>query len=154
MLRRFATTAFALAILVAPAAALDDSKYQNLLTPVLSATADILGQPVSYPPGPLKVTAAIVTVPPGGETGWHLHEVPLFAYIMEGTLTVDYGEKGVRIYQPGTGIIEAMNWPHNGRNESTAPVKIMAVYMGSGEKTNTVVVPDPNPPEEPKPEIQ
>jgi quercetin dioxygenase-like cupin family protein len=154
MIRRFALALIAVAVLAAPAAALDDSKYQTLLTPVLTTGADILGQPVTYPPGPLKVTAAIVTVPPGGETGWHLHEVPLFAYILEGSLTVDYGEKGVRTYQPGTGIIEAMNWSHNGKNEGTVPVKLLAVYMGSGEKTNTVVVPDPNPPPAPKPEIQ
>jgi quercetin dioxygenase-like cupin family protein len=154
MIRRSLFALVALAALSTPAAALDDNKYQNLLTPVLKSDRDILGQPVTYPAGPLMVTSAIVTIPPGGETGWHLHEVPLFVYVLEGTVTVDYGERGVRTYQPGTGFIEAINWAHNGKNEGTVPVKIMAVYMGGGDKANTEASADPNPPPAPKPEIQ
>jgi quercetin dioxygenase-like cupin family protein len=154
MLRRIALALAAVTLLSFQASALDDSKYQNLLTPVLKSDRDILGQPVAYPAGPPMITSAIVTIPPGGETGWHLHEVPLFVYVLEGTVTVDYGDKGVRIYKPGTGFIEAMNWAHNGKNEGTVPVRIMAVYMGGGDKTNTEATADPNPPPAPKPEIQ
>ncbi|MEO8882064.1 MAG: cupin domain-containing protein, partial [Devosia sp.] len=84
------------------------------------------------------VTGAIVTLPPGGETGWHEHEVPLFGYVLEGTLTVDYGSKGVKTYNAGDSWMEAMNWPHNGINKGTVPVKLIAVYMGGGDKANTV----------------
>lgn len=146
MFRRTTLALAAAALLSFPALALEENKYQNLLTPVLKSDRDILGQPVAYPAGPLLITSAIVTIPPGGETGWHLHEVPLFVYVLEGVVTVDYGEKGVRTYQPGTGFIEAMNWAHNGRNEGTVPVKIMAVYMGGGDKANTEMAADPNPP--------
>jgi quercetin dioxygenase-like cupin family protein len=84
--------------------------------------------PAASPP---KVTAAIVTVPPGGETGWHLHEVPLFAYILEGEIALDYGEKGTNMLKAGDSLLEAMNWAHNGKNTGAVPLRILAVYMGA-----------------------
>jgi quercetin dioxygenase-like cupin family protein len=142
---RAAALLFALFFALKPALALEDSKYQNLLTPLLSADADIVGQPLAYPSGKPKVTAAIVTIPPGGETGWHLHRVPLFVYVMEGEVTVDYGSKGTKVYTSGQSLMEAMNWAHNGMNKSAAPVKILAVYMGGDDKTNVEPAPAPTP---------
>lgn len=129
---------------VATAALAEDQSpqhYQNLLTPLLQGGADILGTPLAYPDAPANVTAAIVTIPPGGETGWHSHEVPLFAYILEGELTVDYGEKGKRTYKTGDSVLEAVGWSHNGTNTGTVPMKLLAVYMGGGGKANTVKAP-------------
>lgn len=119
------------------------SAYQALLTPLLKSGTDVLGQPLQYPAGSPMVTGAIVTLPPGGETGWHEHEVPLFGYVLEGTLTVDYGSKGVKTYSAGDSWMEAMNWPHNGINKGTVPVKLIAVYMGGGDKANTLKTPAP-----------
>jgi quercetin dioxygenase-like cupin family protein len=117
--------------------------YQALLTPLTSGSTDVLGDPLAYPAGTPKVTGAIVTLAPGAETGWHSHEVPLFAYILEGELTVDYGDKGKKTYKAGDSVLEAMNWPHNGINTGTVPVKLIAVYMGGGDKQNTIKVPLP-----------
>ena len=142
---RAAALLFALFFALKPALALEDSKYQNLLTPLLSADADIVGQPLAYPSGKPKVTAAIVTIPPGGETGWHLHRVPLFVYVMEGEVTVDYGSKGTKVYTSGQSLMEAMNWAHNGMNKSAAPVKILAVYMGGDDKANVEATAAPAP---------
>jgi quercetin dioxygenase-like cupin family protein len=119
------------------------AQYQNLLTPLLEGGADILGAPLTYPDAPANVTAAIVTIPPGGETGWHSHEVPLFAYILEGELTVDYGDRGRKTYRAGDSVLEAVNHPHNGTNTGSVPMKLIAVYMGGGGKANTVRVPGP-----------
>lgn len=126
--------------IVGPACAEDlaPQTYQNLLTPLLESSTDVLGAPLAYPEGTPNVTAAIVTIPPGGETGWHEHEVPLFAYLFEGELTVDYGEKGTRTYRAGEAVLEAMNWPHNGTNTGTVPMKLIAVYMGSASAANTI----------------
>ncbi len=136
---------FVVFLALRPAAALEDAKYQNLLTPLLSTDADIIGQPIAYPSGKPKVTAAIVTIPPGGETGRHIHQVPLFVYVLEGEVTVDYGDKGTKVYQAGQSLMEAMNWAHNGMNKSAAPVKIMAVYMGGDDKTNVEATAAPPP---------
>jgi hypothetical protein len=54
----------------------------------------------------------------------------------------------VRTYQAGTGFIEAMNWPHDGMNKTTEPVKILAVYMGGGDKANTAKADEPAKPVE------
>ena len=119
------------------------SQYQNLLTPLIQGGADVLGNPLAYPEGPVDITAAIVEIPPGGTTGWHRHDVPLFAYVLEGELTVDYGEKGTRVYAAGGSVLEAMNWPHNGTNTGDVPMRLLAVYMGGGGKANAVAVPAP-----------
>ena len=116
-------------------------QYQNLLTPLLQGSTDVLGAPLNYPDGPVNITSAMVTIPPGGTTGWHSHEVPLFAHILEGELTVDYGEKGTRTYRAGDSVLEAMNWPHNGTNTGDVPMRLIAIYMGGGGKQNTVTVP-------------
>ena len=134
-----------LALLASPVLADDQAKqqYQNLLTPLLSSGTDVLGTQLTYPQGPAKITAAIVTIPPGGTTGAHHHEVPLCAYILEGELTVDYGTKGKRTYRAGDSVLEAINWVHTGTNTGTVPMKLPAVYMGGGTAANTVVDPAP-----------
>jgi quercetin dioxygenase-like cupin family protein len=137
MLKRLALLA---PLLASPSFAEDATPpaYQNLLTPLLQSGTDVLGAPLVYPEGAPDVTAAIVTVPPGGETGLHRHEVPLFAYILEGELTVDYGDRGKKTYRAGEAVLEAQDWPHNGTNTGAVPMKLLAVYMGGGDRKNTV----------------
>ncbi|CFX56373.1 Cupin 2 conserved barrel domain protein [Candidatus Filomicrobium marinum] len=101
---------------------------------LISISETILGEPISYPTGTAKVTAAVITVPVGASTGWHSHGVPLFAYILEGELTVDYGENGVRTYRSGIGFMEAIDIAHDGRNGGDSDVRILAVYMGAEGK--------------------
>lgn len=134
---------FAALALPAWAEDLTPKSYQNLLTPLVQGSTDVLGAPLAYPSGTPNITSAIVTVPPGGETGWHEHEVPLFAYILEGELTVDYGEKGTKVYRTGEAVLEAVGWPHNGTNTGTVPMKLVAVYMGGGNASNTIKVDAP-----------
>lgn len=122
---------------------LTPQSYQNLLTPLVQGSTDVLGAALAYPAGTPNITSAIVTVPPGGETGWHEHEVPLFAYILEGELTVDYGERGTKVYRTGEAVLEAVGWPHNGTNTGTVPMKLVAVYMGGGNASNTIKVDAP-----------
>ena len=131
MIRTIRHATFA-ALLILPAAAWaeEPASYQNLLTPLLSSGVTVIGDQIVYPDGIAKVTAAIVTIPPGGQTGWHLHEVPLFAHILEGEITLDYGEKGVKVAKAGDSMLEAVNWAHNGMNKGDVPVRLLAVYMG------------------------
>ena len=128
---------------VHPASAQDTAATKILVTPLLKTGTDVVDQPIVYPPGAPGITAVIITIPPGVKTGWHLHEVPLYAYILDGELTVDYGSKGIKNYKTGGVFMEAMNWVHNGANETTEPVRIMTVSMGSDDKANTVPMPAP-----------
>jgi len=134
--RAAALAVFLVSPLAAPAIAKEAEQYQNLLTPLYEGNQTIIGQEIAYPQGTPKVTAAIVTIPPGQDTGWHTHQVPLFVYILEGEISVDYGDKGVKIYKAGDSLLEAMNWPHNATNKTDKPVKIMAVYLGAEDKPN------------------
>jgi quercetin dioxygenase-like cupin family protein len=98
---------------------------------VLSTGSTVTGEAIHYPSGgPAQITAVEITLQPGQQTGWHTHPVPLFGYILEGELTVDYGPRGKRIYLKGDGLAEAMNEAHNGRNTGLRPVKILAVFVG------------------------
>jgi quercetin dioxygenase-like cupin family protein len=77
---------------------------------VLSTGSTVTGEPIRYPPGaPAQITAVEITLEPGQQTGWHTHPVPLFGYILEGELTVDYGARGQRTYLKGDGLAEAMS---------------------------------------------
>jgi quercetin dioxygenase-like cupin family protein len=100
----------------------------------------VLGQDFSYPTGKARITAAIVTLPPGASLPTHLHPVPLFAYILQGELSVDYGSEGTLVYRKGDAFVEAFNWPHSGRNAGKGQVKILAVYAGAVGVPNSVPV--------------
>jgi quercetin dioxygenase-like cupin family protein len=112
---------------------------------LLQTGETILGQPFSYPTGmPAKVTAAIVTMPPGGATGWHEHPVPVFGYVLEGEITVDYGPHGKRVYRKGDSLMEAINTAHDGHNTGQGIARILAVFMGAEGVENTTKVAPPN----------
>jgi len=98
---------------------------------LFSGSMTAIGQPLAYPAGEAVVTSQLVTLPPGTATGWHLHAVPLYGYILEGELIVDYGEKGTHVYRAGDSLLEAVDWPHNGHNRGSVPVRILAVYIGA-----------------------
>ena len=137
------TLAFAL-ILAAlhatmPRAAAEDAAYP--LEPLLSTGTTIIGETIHYPrTGPAHVNAAIIKLAPGGKTIVHKHGVPLFAYILEGELTVDYGKHGKRTYRKGQSFMEAMNAAHFGVNTGTKPVRLLAVYMGAKRAKDVVPV--------------
>ena len=100
--------------------------------PLLSTGTTILGETIRYPrTGRAHVTAAIVTLAPGARTITHKHGIPLFAYILDGELTVDYGRHGTRTYRQGQSFMEAMAVDHFGVNNGSQPVRLLAVYMGA-----------------------
>lgn len=105
---------------------------------ILSTGETVIGEPIRYPAGPAKVTAAVVTLAPGEVTAWHQHGVPMFAYILEGEVTVDYGEKGTHVFKTGDALVEGMAVTHRGMNRGAVPVRILAVYMGAEGARNVL----------------
>src|SRR5207237_1488818 len=106
---------------------------------ILSTGTTVTGEPIRYPTGAAAhITAVEITLAPGQQTGWHMHPVPLFGYILEGELTVDYGAVGQRVFHKGDGLAEAMNEAHNGRNTGQGPVKILAVFIGAQGVRDTI----------------
>lgn len=109
---------------------------------LLSTGQTVLGQPIAYPTqAPAHVAAAVITMLPGEATGWHQHDVPMFGYILEGEITVDYGDKGTHVYRQGEALMEAIDAAHNGRNTGSGPARILAVFMGADGVPDTVMLP-------------
>jgi len=112
---------------------------------VFVGSTTVTQEPITYPDGGPKVHAIVVTLLPGEETGWHVHTVPLFGYVLAGRLTVNYGPRGLRTYRPETGFLEAMATAHNGRNDGSEPCRILAVFIGAKGllPTRSVLAPGP-----------
>jgi quercetin dioxygenase-like cupin family protein len=102
-----------------------------------------LGQKFFYPAGAPHVTAVIVTMQPGEQTGWHQHDVPMFCYMLEGEITVAYGKSGTRTYRKGDALMEAIDVVHDGRNTGAVPARVLVVFMGADGVPDTVKEPAP-----------
>lgn len=127
--------AFALAGLALPVAAQETYPPLDIL---LSTSETVIGQPFAYPEGVAKITSAIVTMVPGQQTGWHLHKAPVFGYILEGALTVDYGPLGSKTYETGDSLIDAFGTRHNGTNSGEGRLRILVVFAGAEGTPNTI----------------
>jgi quercetin dioxygenase-like cupin family protein len=132
MHRQILFTALLLFVIAAPISRVSAEDKVAPSARLLSTGTTILGETLHYPTnGPAHVTAAIVTLAPGAKTILHKHGVPLFAYILEGELTVDYGDRGKRTYRQGDALMEAMDVAHFGADAGPAPVRILTVYIGA-----------------------
>lgn len=101
------------------------------ITPLLRATTTANGQPIEYPKTDKPVVnVVIVEIPPGGQTGWHIHRKPLFEYVLSGTLTVELENGKAFTYETGRAFAEVINTPHNGKNNGTVPVKLLMTVIG------------------------
>jgi quercetin dioxygenase-like cupin family protein len=127
----------ALSVASAPDPAAAEEIYPRVQK-LLQAEETVVGEKLAYPnDGRAQVTAVIVTLQPGEETGWHLHNVPLFAYILQGEVTVDYGPHGKKTYRAGDSLMEATPAVHNGIGSGEGPVRILAVLLGAEGMVNT-----------------
>jgi quercetin dioxygenase-like cupin family protein len=139
MLHRMLTAAVVLATIVAPASRAPAQERGYPSVPLLSTGTSAVGEAIHYPAtGAAHVTAAIVTVAPGDRTIVHKHGVPMFAYILGGELTVDYGDHGKRTYRRGQALMEAMDVAQFGVNTGAEPVRILVVYMGADGAENVI----------------
>lgn len=99
----------------------------------------VLDQPLRYPTkGKAQVSSSIIVIEPGQETGWTKNPTPMYVYVLEGALTVEYDGGQVKEYRAGTALLEAIGTWHNGTNTGTEPVRILVVSMGAKGVKNTV----------------
>jgi quercetin dioxygenase-like cupin family protein len=106
--------------------------------PLLSTSTTILGEKLRYPNGAAHVTSEIITLAPGERTIRHKHGVPMFFYILDGEITVDYGPRGKRTYRKGQAAMEEMGVAHFGVNGGKEPVRLIVVYMGAGSAKDVI----------------
>jgi quercetin dioxygenase-like cupin family protein len=108
------------------------------LTPILETTTTFTGQPIRFPEGENQLAAVLAEVAPGGQVGRHLHPVPLFVYILEGTLTIEMEGHGTHAFSAGQGLAEVTNMWHNGRNLGATPVRFLIVFAGQKGTPNLI----------------
>src|SRR5712692_6510558 len=59
-------------------------------TPVLQSGTTAGGTSIAYPKtDSAEVTALMLNIGPGGETGRHMHPYPTFVYVLEGAIDVE-----------------------------------------------------------------
>ena len=132
-------TACAALFCAAPAAS-GSEKLGYPARDLLTTNTDVLDQPIVYPAGQARITSAIITIPPGGEGQLHVHEVPMYAYVLQGTITVDYGDRGIKVFKQGDAVMEVQHLPHKGMNKGNDPVALLVVYMGAEGTPNATPV--------------
>ena len=72
-----------------------------------------------------------ITIQPGGETGWHYHDGPVYAYVDSGTLTRYDSACRREVFPAGHGLGEPSGprHVHVTRNLGTVPVVFHALYV-------------------------
>ena len=103
------------------------------VTPLAKETSSWDGKPIVYPAGTAEMTALLIEIAPGAQTGWHCHLVPNFAYMLEGTLELVLDDGRMKRLNAGDVLSEVVNRSHNGRNVGSAPVKLVVFYTGAAD---------------------
>jgi quercetin dioxygenase-like cupin family protein len=112
-----------------------DSGVQTKI--LLKTTTTGNGDPITYLiTDQPEITVMRVDIAPGAETGWHTHSVPVYAYVMSGSLTVNIDGKISRLFNTGDVIIEVVNTRHNGVNAGRVPVNLIVFYTGAKDLPN------------------
>ncbi len=124
--------------LVGVAAAEEAYKPIVKVQPILKTTTTTSGDAIRYPTvADPEVQTLIVEIPPGGETGWHLHPVPIYAYILSGSIEVESEDGAKRLFKAGESFAEMVNRKHDGRVVGDSPVRILMVVTGEKGKPFT-----------------
>lgn len=92
-----------------------------------------------------EVTAMTVEIPPGAETGWHLHTVPVYAYVLSGVLQIEIADGKTLTFKPGDAIVEVQNLGHNGVNRGAETVRLVVFYTGEEGRANVTRLDKPAP---------
>ena len=124
-----------LGLIATPAAA----QVKFSATPVLQSGTTAGGTSIAYPKtDSAEVTAVVLDIGPGGETGRHMHPYPTFVYVLEGAIDVEMDGGMAHSYKAGDSFLEVLNTWHNGKNNGTAPAKVLVVFAGVHGKPNLV----------------
>ncbi len=110
-----------------------------VLETILKTDTNSIGQKIEYPNFVNdEVSILRVTIPPGKSTGWHKHTFPVFAYMIQGELTVEIQDRKSQTYSVNTSFSEVINTLHNGINNGKEPVVLIAFFMGEKGKPLSV----------------
>jgi quercetin dioxygenase-like cupin family protein len=99
----------------------------------------VLDQQIAYPKKkPAQVTSSVTSLEPGQETGWRKNNTPMYSYVLDGTLTVEYDAGVTKEYPAGTAFMQAQGVYFNGMNKGDQPTHILVVSIGAKGVKNSV----------------
>ncbi|NTU58696.1 MAG: cupin domain-containing protein [Chlorobiaceae bacterium] len=134
--------AFVVAFLLSlslPYTAKADSYANVKVDKLLVSSTTYTGQKLTYnDTADPEVTALIVHFPPGGSTGWHKHPIPVYAYILDGELTINMKDGSSYHFKKGEVVLEVMNTLHNGVNTGDRETTLMVFYSGTTGMPNVI----------------
>lgn len=91
-----------------------------------------LDQPIAYPKGKqAQVSSEIEVLEPGQESGWRKYRVPVYIYVMEGTISVEYDAGVVKDFPAGSAFLQAKGIWHNISNKADSRAQMLNVVMGA-----------------------
>ncbi|WP_029268466.1 cupin domain-containing protein [Flavobacterium sp. KJJ] len=118
-----------------------NAQYNNklIIEKLMQSDSNSMGQKISYPDvKDAKITMMKITFPPGETTGWHKHNIPVFSYILKGTLTVQTEDNKIIEYKENTSFAESYNIYHKGTNNGKTDLVVLAIYLGGDKEELSV----------------
>jgi quercetin dioxygenase-like cupin family protein len=137
---RLVQSVVALFLLFVLNSAANGEEYRNVeVQKLITSSTSSNGEPLRYlQTAQPEVTALVVHFPPGGSTGWHKHPVPVYAYMLEGELTVELKDGRTFVFRKGDAILEVINTLHNGYNYGSTPASLVVFYTGAVGVPNVI----------------
>jgi quercetin dioxygenase-like cupin family protein len=117
------------------------SQYNKdiIIETVLKTDTTSIGQKIVYPDFQNdEISVVKVTIPPGKSTGWHKHNFPVFAYVLEGDLTIELKDGKPILFRKSSSFSEVITTNHNGINNGKDTVILIAFFMGEKGKPLSV----------------
>ena len=109
------------------------------VTAVMKGSMTISGQKIEYPKtDKAEMASALVEIQPGKENGRHMHVVPTYVHVLEGTMTVEFEDGARQTFKAGTGFLEVVNTVHSAKNLGDVPLKLLVVFVGEEGKPNLI----------------
>jgi quercetin dioxygenase-like cupin family protein len=92
-------------------------------------------------PVPQEAVTGVVTFPPGGSAGHHLHHGVESGYVLTGEVEVVSDGEPSKIYHPGESFVTRRDHPHVSRNPGTAEARAVVTWIVDADKPLTTPVP-------------
>ena len=88
-----------------------------------------------------EAVMVMVELPPGSTEGRHTHFAEVYAFVLEGTPTLDVEGQQTRVLKAGDVFTIAPGLVHEGSNKTSAPVKLSVVFFAEKGKPLTTPAP-------------
>jgi quercetin dioxygenase-like cupin family protein len=109
------------------------------VTALMKSSTTIAGQKLEYPKtDKAEMASILVVIQPGKDNGRHMHSVPTYVHVLEGTMTVEFEDATQQTFEAGSGFLEAINTVHRAKNLGQVPLKLLVVFAGEEGKPNLV----------------